>query len=282
VTENSSLLDRIQELVDSGKLELPVFNQAAAKLQMWSTSDNVGTDEVERLILSDQVLVAEVLRAANSPFFGGLSQVHTVRTAIVRLGLNQVAHLALMASHKSTYEAKDPTFRKMIHLLWSHASATALAANWLVRRLGFGKEMESEALVGGLLHDVGKLVILRAIDEIKSGKKASCDFSQPLIDEILATAHPALGYTFLRHWDVPEVYCEIARDHHLQEFDQSKIPLVSVRLADHAGSKMGLSLQPNPSIVLSALPEAQCLNAGDILLAELEIMMEDSLSPVTP
>src|SRR5262249_59865374 len=186
------------------------------------------------------------------------------------------------ASHRSTYEAKDPTLCKMIHTLWTHASATALAANWLAGRLGFGKDVESEAFVGGLLHDVGKLVILRAIDEIQTEKASLLVFSQALLDEILATAHTTLGYTFLRHWDVPEVYCEIARDHHLQEFDQSKIPLVSVRLADHAGSKIGLSLNPNPSIILSALPEAQCLNAGEILLAELEIMMEDSLAPTTP
>jgi hypothetical protein len=103
--------------------------------------------------------------------------------------------------------------------------------------------------------------------------------SPQLLDEILATAHTSLGFSFLKHWDIPEVYCEIARDHHATDFDPSKIPLVTVRLANNAGAKMGLSLQPDSAIFLSALPEAQCLNASDILLAELEIMMEDSLSP---
>ena len=127
--------------------ELPVINLSEAKFECTygrgcaglccqNGRPGVYPEEVERLILSDQVLVAEVLRAANSPFFGGLSMVHTVRTAIVRLGLKQVAQLALMASHRSTYEAKDPILRNMIRVLWGHASATALAANWLVRRLG--------------------------------------------------------------------------------------------------------------------------------------------------
>jgi hypothetical protein len=75
------------------------------------------------------------------------------------------------------------------------------------------------------------------------------------------------------------MYCLIARDHHHPDFDHGKVALVTVRLANSAAAKMGASLEPNPAIILSGLPEAQCLNASDILLAELEIMMEDELLP---
>ena len=93
MSENVSLLEKITRLFDSGKLELPVFNEAAAKVQALAMSDDVDAREVEKLILADQVLVAEVLRAANSPFFGGLSEINTIRNAIVRLGLQQVSRL---------------------------------------------------------------------------------------------------------------------------------------------------------------------------------------------
>jgi HD-like signal output (HDOD) protein len=270
--------DQIEHLVASGNLTLPVFNDAAAKLQALRASDDVGASEVEHLILADQVLVAEVLRAANSPFFGGLAQISSVRSAIVRLGLNQVSQLALMVSHRSQYDAKDGAIREMIQQLWIHATATAMAAGWLARRLGFGKELESEAFLGGLLHDVGKLVILRAIDEIKANGKEPYEISPHLVNEILASVHPVLGGAFLQHRNIPNVYCDIAGDHHLDDFEPSRIPLVTVRLANRAAAKMGLSLQPAPRIVLSALPEAHCLNANDILLTELEIVMEDSLA----
>ena len=163
--------------------------------------------------------------------------------------------------------------------LWGHASATALAAAWITRKLGFGKQLESEAFLGGLLHDIGKLVILRSVDQIKLAGKSHCDLSVPVINEILTMAHPSLGANFLKRWDIPDVYCEIARDHHLTDFDPNKTALVAVRLANHATAKMGLSLQQNPSIILSTLPEALVLNANEILVAELEIMLEDSLSP---
>jgi HD-like signal output (HDOD) protein len=280
VTKNISLLAKIQELIDSGKIMLPVFNSVAAKIQALANSDDYGAGDVERVILADQVLVAEVLRAANSSFFGGLAEISTVRNAIIRLGLQQVSQLALLASQRAAYDAKDKTVREMMQRLWVHASATALAAGWLARRLGFGKELESESFLGGLMHDVGKLVILKAVDQIKQEGKEPYDLSPHLLEEIIATTHANLGYQFLKRWDIPDIYCEIARDHHLTDFDSSKIPLVTVRLANNAGSKMGLSLEPNPSLILGGLPEAQCLNANDIMLAELEIMMEDSLAAV--
>jgi HD-like signal output (HDOD) protein len=274
-----SLLERIQHLMDSGTLVLPVFTEAAARLQSLQNSEDYGAVDVERLIHADQVLVAEVLRAANSPFFGGLAQIQTVRNAIVRLGLRQVSHLAVLASHRAGFDARDKGIRNTLQRLWGHASATAMAAGWLAGRLGFGADLESQSFLGGLLHDVGKLVILRAIDEIKHNEGDRFEVSPALLEEILETAHPNIGYHFLKQWDIPEVYCEIARDHHTKDFDQSRIPLVTVRLANSAGARMGLSLHPMPGLILSALPEAQALNANDILLAELEIMMEDSLLP---
>jgi HD-like signal output (HDOD) protein len=256
-------------------MELPIFDQASLKLQAMHSDESLDAGGMEKLILADQVLVAEVLRGANSPFFGGLAQIQTIRSAIVRLGMKQVYHLALLAAQRSRYEARDPEMRRRLQALWDHASATAVAANWIVRKLGFRK-LEDEAFLGGLLHDVGKLVIMRAIDIMKAGEKASFDYSPHLIDEVIKTAHTRLGYDFLKRWDIPAIYCEIARDHHLPDFDQANIALAAVRLANSAAAKVGISPDPDPSLVLSGLPEAHCLGAGEIVLAQLEIMMEDS------
>lgn len=273
-----SLLDRITEQIDSGNLDLPVFSQAAMELQSAADDVHVDAAEIEGMIRGDQVLVAEVLRAANSSFFGGLSVVQPVQSAIVRLGLSQVAHLALATSHRSVFNAEDADLRRMMQQLWTHANATAVAGGWLAGKLGYGKQLEQEVFLGGLLHDVGKLVILRAIDEIvKSDTPGGC-LSPELLDEVMVSAHPRLGYEFLMKWNIPELFCEIGRDHELMDFDASKIPLVLVRLANQATSKLGLSLKSDPDLVISALPEAQCVNSTHLLIAELEIMMEDTLS----
>ena len=273
-----SLLDKITERIDSGKLDLPVFSQAAMELQSAAQDVNVDAAEIEGIIRGDQVLVAEVLRAANSSFFGGLSVSQTVHSAIVRLGLSQVAHLALATSHRSVFNAEDDELRRMMGQLWKHANATAVSGGRLARKLGYGKQLEQEVFLGGLLHDVGKLVILRAIDEIMKSDAPGASMSPELLNEVLESAHPRIGYEFLTGWNVPELYCEIGRDHELMDFDASKISLVLVRLANQATTKFGLSLKSDPELVISALPEAQCVSATDLLIAELEIMMEDTMS----
>src|SRR5512135_282219 len=98
--QSGLFLDRIIQLIDSGGLRLPVFSPVALKLQAAVSNKTEDIGEIESLILSDQALAAEVLRAANSPFFCGLSPVRTIRTAIVRLGTQQMRRLVILVSER--------------------------------------------------------------------------------------------------------------------------------------------------------------------------------------
>ncbi len=276
--ESVSLLDRINQLIDSGRLELRTINTIAARLLAMAADEEFDIAEAEDLILGDQVLAAEILRAANSAFYGGLATVTTIRSAIVRLGIPQVSRLVFLVSERSKYRAKDPDLHRKLQMLWHHAGATATAAHWLARRLNL-RNLEDLVFLGGLLHDVGQLVILRALDEIKLAD-GPFDVSSNLVQEVLRTAHAELGYNLLKLWNIPDVYCRMARDHHAEELDTSDTALVMVRLANMATAQLGVSLHPDPTLVLGDLPEAQCLGASDILLAELEIMLEDALPDV--
>lgn len=77
---------------------------------------------------------------------------------------------------------------------------------------------------------------------------------------------------------MPEIYCQIARDHHSEEISEGDLPMTIVRLANEGSRKLGVGLDPNPSLVLAATPEASLLNVSEILLAELEVMIEDHIS----
>lgn len=274
--QNGSLLDRVVQLIESGNLELPVYDPVALKLQQAIANKKEDILEIEQLIMSDQAITAEVLRAANSPFFCGLSPVRTIRNAIVRLGTQQMRRLVILVSERAKYRAHYPDLHAMLVELWRHASTTALAAQWLSKRLR-STGIEEICFIGGLLHDIGKLIILRAVDEIKKSEKDESPIPQDLLDDILSTAHCELGYRLLVGWNVPEVYCQITRDHHSEDLSED-LPLAIVRLANEGSRKLGLGLDPNPSLILSATPEASLLKTSEILLAELEAMIEDHLS----
>jgi putative nucleotidyltransferase with HDIG domain len=272
------LVERLHEYVAGDALRLPVFSEIALRLQRLAREEHWEMREVEAAIQSDQVLVAEVLRAANSAFFGGLSPIQSIRGAVVRLGLPQVARLVLLVSEASKYDLLDRELRALAHELWRHAAAVAMAAGWLARRLNYGTH-EEDAFIGGLLHDVGKLAILAGLDEI--GRKERLPLSGELTREVLATTHAEVGVRLLTHWSLPDVYRRIVRDHHAETFDAGDVPLCLVRLANQATRKIGFHLHPEPTLVLAATPEAHALRAGEVLLAELEVALEDAAPVVT-
>jgi putative nucleotidyltransferase with HDIG domain len=275
--QNSSLLDRIKQLIDSGNLSLPVYNPLALQLQQMVADCSEDAAKVEKLIGTDQALAADVLRVANSPFYCGLSSVRTIRSAIVRLGIQQVQRLVVLASEQLKYRAYHADVDAMLRELWRHASTTALAAQWLADRLR-STDIEEVCFLGGLLHDIGKLIILRAIDEIKKSEGSELLVSPALLSEILISIHCELGYKLLQGWNLPDIYCCIVRDHHSEELSPANIPLAIVRLANESSRKLGMGLDPNPDLVLAATPEANLLKTSEILLAELEVMLEDHLS----
>ncbi|MGE3472907.1 MAG: HDOD domain-containing protein, partial [Vicinamibacterales bacterium] len=250
-----------------------VFSDVARQVQRATRADSYDISEIERAIESDPALVAEVLRAANSAFFGGLSEVASIKAAILRLGLPRVANLVFLASEKSRYAARTPAIAGLMKMLWHHASACALAAEWIARKVRY-PQLGETVFIGALIHDIGKLFLLRVLDQMQSAPGARA-VSPELVEEVLRGAHTDVGHRLLAAWNLPDVYQVIVRDHHNDPLDPANVALNIVRLANHASAKVGASLRPDASIELAALPEASALGISDVALAELEIVLED-------
>ncbi len=276
MSEDYSLIGQINAFVNEQDFQLPVFSEIAMRVLQIAQQEQYDIQQISQLIYKDQVLVTEVLKAANSAFFGGLSEITTIKDAVVRLGALQVANLVLMASQKSQFVAKDQEFGHLLDKLWQHSVACAIGAQWLARKLNYN-EMDNEAFIGGLIHDIGKLFLLRAIDAMQAAGSLPFEISVDFSHEIFNSFHCEEGYKLLKQWNLPTVYCEIARDHHKDDFDQFNIPLLLVRITNMACVKLGIGIEHDPSIILSSTPESQALRAKEVPLAELEVMLEDTM-----
>jgi HD-like signal output (HDOD) protein len=274
MTSNIPLLQQLARFAAKTGVGLPVVSPVALQLLTSIRDEEADARDVERLIQSDQALAAEVLSVANSAFYGGLASITTVQGAIFRLGLSQVARLALLATERNQYTVRQPSLRDVTSRLWAHASATAQASQWLARRLGH-RNVEQEAFVGGLVHDVGKLYLVRMLDEMASRATVPITPPSSFLLEVLAVAHAEQGHQLMTQWNLPDVYRVVVRDHHVDEPDATSVILLIVRLANRACHKMGIGLKSEPSLVLSVLPEAAMLLASEVLLAELEVLLED-------
>jgi len=272
--KNGSLLEIVQEWAASETLKLPVFPDVARDLYGIMSNEDASINEVAAVIAKDQALAAQMLKVANSSFFAGLNKVRTIRESIMRLGVNQVFNYLVAGSQKDFYLSKDPLIGKLLQVLWKHALATAKGSQWLLRKTGYS-ELADEGFLAGLFHDIGKLLLLKVLESIKTN--AEIPISEPFIFEVLDSMHVEQGFKLMTEWNIPEIYCEVVKNHHEEEFDNTDSLLIAVRITDHVCAKTGVSLDPDPGIVTATLPEVHSMTIKEIVLAELEVVIEDAL-----
>jgi HD-like signal output (HDOD) protein len=273
--QQESFIEIIDQQLASRNARLPVFNATAFKIQQEIAKEEPDIRLIERLIVSDQSLTAKVLSVSNSSFYKGLNQVATVRNAIVRLGINEVSNIVMLVTHENNFRSKDPFVHGIMRSLWRHSVGCAMGSNWLAKKCGL-HGMAHEAFFAGLLHDVGKLFILTVIDDLKHSDSLDIQPSDALLMEAMNSLHANHGYALMVHWNLPEKYSKVVRDHHCEEINSKDMLQILVKLADKACLKMGIGMTEEPDRVLIATPEAEVLHISEVDLAQLEIMLEDS------
>ncbi len=277
MNSNDSFLDIVQAYLKSDKVVLPVFNRTGMRVQQEVAKEDPNVRLIEKIICSDQTLTTQVLRTANSAFFRGLNKVNSIREAIIRLGTNEVANIVTLSAQQVNFRSQDPFVSGLMKKLWQHSVICAIGAQWLARQLKFDP-LIMEAFTAGLLHDIGKLLILKVIEVIKCSKSVSVQPSETFVFEVLNSLHAEQGYQLSKNWQLPDAYCHVIQAHHDVEIQTSDTLLILVRMANNACNKMEIGLKSDPELSLETTTEANLLGLNDIFLARLEIQMEDSLA----
>ena len=269
-----SFTEIVEARIASGATRLPIFEGTALRLRELLADPDVEIDALVAVISTEPVLASAVLRLSNSSFFGGLAEVKSVREAVMRLGLEQVARLALLVTQGDAYRVRAKDLRPLVGSLWTHAVACALGCQWLTERLG-RRDLSSQAFLGGMLHDIGKLLVLRVIDDLRA-QNASFRPQPSLVRELLRSTHASHGERLVRQWHIPEPYPRIVGHHHDADIDGDDALLLVVRLVDQTCNKLGLGVEPQPDAAPAASEEAQALRLSDLVIAELEVQLEDA------
>lgn len=275
MTHDKPLIELIHERLQSDLHDLPVFNSVAVKLQQMLASRTFKMDNVIDMISEDQALASQVLKIANSSYYAGLSKIATIKDAVIRLGAQEIANLVMMASQLEMFQSENEILNTSMQELWQHSIACATGSKWLAKKAGY-TAIAAECFMGGLLHDIGQLALLKVLDDIVRAKQNRAVLSETLISEILTKLHEEVGYNLLKSWCLPDSYCSIAKNHHTPDIDPNDILLLIVRLADSTCKKVGKSLHPDPDLAIVSSQEANLLGIKELTLAELEIVIEDT------
>ena len=275
--QEESLIEIADEFITNDKTVLLPFDRNTLRIQQEIGKEDPDTRLIEKLIASDPALTSQVLRLANSAFYKGLTKVSTVHNAMIRIGITEIANIVTLVTHGKNFQSKDAVVREILGKLWTHSVGCAIGSQWLALKRGL-RDLSHEAFIAGLLHDVGKLFLITTIDSIRASGRIASRPSPELIGELMETMHTKYGYALLKNWNLPEAYSEIALRHHEEERGDDNTLLLLVRLGNYACKKLGIGLHHDPTLLLGATPEAHSLCLSELVLAELEIKLEDSLN----
>lgn len=267
------LTDQVRAVLEEGEVILPPFPKVGARLlELLKDEDRADAGAIAGLVRNDPAIAAAILKLANSAAFGGLSPVKDVRQAISRLGMRRVSSLITTLVVKGHFTALEGR-RKLQEALWDHAVAAALSARRLVN--GGGGDPE-ESYLAGLLHDVGKLLVLKAIDHLEH-RQPGFELTPDLESELLSVLHPQVGHHVLQQWRLPEPICRAALRHHQLDLGADEGLVVRVQAANALARKLTDERTPGPVCPLEEVPAIQRLNLADMDLACLLVDLEDEL-----
>ncbi len=220
-----SVPDYIHESVRA----LPVLPTAVTRLLSLARDINADFREIARIIETDQTLTARTLRAANSPLNGVARPVKTVRQATVLLGADTIVNLALGVSVISLQSGLYKNLPIDPNAFGRHSIAVGLTARTLAQH--FKLPNPSEAFVAGLLHDIGKLVLLMHYGEAYARlMRQSWQQSEPLNQlelDAYDLDHAFVGHVLCMHWNLPPTMAKAIAEHHSEPAPRSVSDMVS-------------------------------------------------------
>jgi HD-like signal output (HDOD) protein len=166
-------------------------------LQSLRTEDFSGA-ELARQISHDVVLVAEIIRIANSSLFKTSENITSIERAVMVLGHTGLRQLITSVAFKPIIDLKSGHFTRTIApKIWSHSEKCARAN----RMLAEGETVQAfEAFLAGLIQDVGLIVSLRFIDQLA----ANHHVGSPAFCDSLVMASRKLSVGIAREWYFPD------------------------------------------------------------------------------
>ena len=210
-------MNRNAEIIVAQIKQIPTFPQVITIVLNALDDEKMSAGQISELIEKEPALATNLLRLANSSFYGFFGQINTVREAIVIVGLREVKNLVLatMALRFYTNSLSNTDFSHVD--LWRHSAVAAFIAKMLAKEISFA-DPNGSAMVGSLIHDIGKVIIDQYFHEVfVKVIHEVCDNNMTFPQaekKVFGYTHAQIGATLLKRWNFPEELVSSVLFHH--------------------------------------------------------------------
>ena len=200
-----------------------------------------GAGDVANVIREDTALTARLLKLVNSAFFAFPKKIETVSQAVSVVGTSQVRDLALATTVTDLFQGVPEDILN-VEDFWRHSLGCGVAARVIA---GMKKEANVERyFVLGILHDVGRLVLLLRAPDVMSGvfqqAREKGRWVYEVEREVLGFDHGRVGAELMKRWNMPDALQEALGLHH-DPVKAQRYPAEAAMM--HVGDIMANALQ---------------------------------------
>jgi len=221
---NSVKQFNLKERINNIK-QLPAMPETATRLLQLRNNPNATVEQLAEIIVLDPAISAQVIRYANSPFFGQSGKVMSLSDAIFRvLGYESVMHLALGIAMGKIFRPPSggPVGQTRI---WQNATYSAALCQKLATKTQWYKRLKPGlAYLSALLHNIGFMVIGQLFKHefqwLNKVIQAEHESPVTLVEHrLLGVNHTEVAAMLMQHWNMPEEVIAVAQQHHNDCYD---------------------------------------------------------------
>lgn len=235
-SEEHYLLMEFYAELRSNQLTLPSVPDVAWKVRRLVDREDTAAEQVANAVAADPAIAAKLVRACNSPLYRGFSDVRNVREAVIRLGMRTTRQLVTVFSMREVFRSQRPSLQKEMDRLWRHSREVA-ALCWVLADSATSIDPE-EALLAGLLHDIGVVPIL-----VQAEHHVNLFADQANLDHAVAELRSDVGTAVLENWAFPVAFLDAVR--HAEDWSwessEAKPQLADIVIVAQLHSMIGAS-----------------------------------------
>ena len=179
----------------------------------------VSAGQIAKILQEDPAMSVKVLKLTNSAFYGLAREVESVKQAVVIVGLEAIKNLVLSASVLDMFKGKDVD-SDFQDKFWRHSLGVGFCARLLAKRAkSRGMIDPDSAFSGGLLHDIGKVILCCFLPKeyatVKEARDANTELDTVTLEEqVLGYNHAQIGAILAEQWKLPARLIDAVTYHH--------------------------------------------------------------------
>ncbi|MBS1794942.1 MAG: HDOD domain-containing protein [Acidobacteria bacterium] len=267
----------VEELI---RTRIPTLSRTNMKIPELLRDDNCPTRKIADAVGFDPVLTTRLLKMANSSLYARRNTANSIQQAIEALGRKSVYDIVMLGAMADSF-AKEIVSSIYGRILWEHSIVVGLLAREVGRLLGLrGTE---EAFLCGILHDIGKILLLKAETEYYNGIIAEPSERELLRAEEITfgLTHAEVGAYISYKWDLPEIVCNVILYHHQPEKTTgSSVVTHIVNVADLIANVNGYGVRLEEVEALAFSESVRLLRLETDQITEAWANIQDSLAEV--